>query len=178
MFEILLYQPHKATWVTPATRLLGVRLRHFSTTCAVYIEDCEGWWLSSCHSSVADTLTAQTRCPWLDSRWLPAFSLSSIFASKNISLDCMPVFHQIAPIAVKRCGQSIPLALNPSFPNNFVSHFSPKPWEKFGNEKSGLEPSIQLNPNIRQWPSVPPINPNIKQLMTQCPTYHHSALIG
>ena len=24
----------------------------FNTTCAVHIEDCEGWWLSGCHSSV------------------------------------------------------------------------------------------------------------------------------
>ena len=34
--------------------LPGVWLRHFCTTLAVYIEDCEGWWLSSCHSSVAE----------------------------------------------------------------------------------------------------------------------------
>ena len=34
--------------------LPGVRLRHFSPTCAVRIEDCEGWWLSSCRSSVAE----------------------------------------------------------------------------------------------------------------------------
>ena len=34
--------------------LSGVRLRHFSTTYAVYIEDCEGWWLSGCRSSVAE----------------------------------------------------------------------------------------------------------------------------
>ena len=34
--------------------LLGVQLRHFSTTCAVHIEDCEGWWLSGCRSSVAE----------------------------------------------------------------------------------------------------------------------------
>ena len=27
---------------------------HRETTCAVHIEDCEGWWLSGCHSSVAD----------------------------------------------------------------------------------------------------------------------------
>ena len=26
----------------------------FSTTCAVHTEDCEGWWLSGCHSSVAE----------------------------------------------------------------------------------------------------------------------------
>ena len=32
----------------------GVRLRHFSTTCAVQIEDCEGWWLSGCCGSVAE----------------------------------------------------------------------------------------------------------------------------
>ena len=25
----------------------------FSTTCAVHIEDCEGWWLSGCCGSVA-----------------------------------------------------------------------------------------------------------------------------
>ena len=34
--------------------LPGVRLRHFSPTCAVHIEDCEGWWLSGCRSSVAE----------------------------------------------------------------------------------------------------------------------------
>ena len=34
--------------------LLGVRLRHVSTTFAEYIEDCEGWWLSGCCSSVAE----------------------------------------------------------------------------------------------------------------------------
>ena len=34
--------------------LPGVRLRHFSTTCAVYIEDCEGWWLSGGRSSVVE----------------------------------------------------------------------------------------------------------------------------
>ena len=31
-------------------------LRHFSPTCVVHIEDCEGWWLSCCHSSVVDSL--------------------------------------------------------------------------------------------------------------------------
>ena len=34
--------------------LPGVRLGHLSTTCAVYIEDGEDWWLSGCHSSVAE----------------------------------------------------------------------------------------------------------------------------
>ena len=33
--------------------LPGVRLRHFSTVCAVY-RDSEGWWLSSCRSSVTE----------------------------------------------------------------------------------------------------------------------------
>ena len=27
----------------------------FSTTFAVHIEDCEGWWLSGCHGPVAET---------------------------------------------------------------------------------------------------------------------------
>ena len=29
-------------------------MRHFSSTCAVHIEDYEGWWLSGCRSSVAE----------------------------------------------------------------------------------------------------------------------------
>ena len=48
-------------WLTPnrvltahTEWLSGVRLRHFSTTCAVYIEDCEGWWLSGCRGSVEE----------------------------------------------------------------------------------------------------------------------------
>ena len=31
-----------------------LQLRHFSPTCAVHIEDCGGWWLSGCRSSVAE----------------------------------------------------------------------------------------------------------------------------
>ena len=31
-----------------------VQLSHYSTTCAVHIEDCEGWCLSSCRGSVAE----------------------------------------------------------------------------------------------------------------------------
>ena len=41
--------------LTPRTEWLPVvQLRHFSLTCAVYIEDCGGWWLSGYHSSVAE----------------------------------------------------------------------------------------------------------------------------
>ena len=34
--------------------LPGVQLKHFSLTCPLRIEDCEGWWLSGCRSSVAE----------------------------------------------------------------------------------------------------------------------------
>ena len=51
--------------------LPGVSLGHFSTTCAVHIEHCEGWWLSGHRSSVAEyVLAAQTRCPGFDSQQL------------------------------------------------------------------------------------------------------------
>ena len=71
--------------------LLDVRLRHFSTTCAVYIEDCEGLvvvrlsWLSG------RVLAAQARCPGFNFWRLLAFSLSFIFASKtsNFSLGML-----------------------------------------------------------------------------------------
>ena len=35
---------------TPTEWLPGV----FGTTCAVYTEGSEGWWLSGCHSSVVE----------------------------------------------------------------------------------------------------------------------------
>jgi len=60
--------------------LPNVQLRHFNPTCAVYIDDCEEWWLSICRSSVAEH--------WLhgfDSHQPLAFSLSSIFASKYLN---------------------------------------------------------------------------------------------
>ena len=41
--------------------LPGVWLRHFSTICAVHIEDCEGWWLSGCHRLSGRALAAQAR---------------------------------------------------------------------------------------------------------------------
>ena len=52
-----------------------------STTCAVYIENCEGWWLSDCHGSVASTGGSSQRCPGFHSWRLPAFSL---FSPRNI----------------------------------------------------------------------------------------------
>ena len=47
----------------------------------VHIEDCEGWWLSGCCGSVAEHWRLSQRCSGFHSRQLPAFSLSSIFAS-------------------------------------------------------------------------------------------------
>ena len=45
--------------------LPGVRLRHFSPTCAVHIEDCEGWWLSGCRSSVAEHWRLKPEVYWV-----------------------------------------------------------------------------------------------------------------
>ena len=53
MERIFLSTPNEVRWHI----LSGCQVmwpRHFSTTCAVQIEDCEGWWLSVCHSSVAE----------------------------------------------------------------------------------------------------------------------------
>ena len=48
--------PALLTSSTSHTRqyVTGVRLGHVSTTCAVYIQNCEAWWLSSCRKSVAE----------------------------------------------------------------------------------------------------------------------------
>ena len=37
----------------------------FSTTCAVHIEDCEGWWLSGCHGSVAEHWRLKPEVSWV-----------------------------------------------------------------------------------------------------------------
>ena len=37
----------------------------FSTTCAVHIEDCEGWWLSDCRSSVAQHWRLKPEVSWV-----------------------------------------------------------------------------------------------------------------
>ena len=58
--------------------LPGMWLRHFSTTCGVHIkEDCGGWLLSGCHSSVQSTgCTSQVSWVWFPAT--AAFLLSSI----------------------------------------------------------------------------------------------------
>ena len=58
----------------------------FSTICAVHIEDCEGWWSSSCHGSAAEsTGDSSQRCPGFNSCQLLVFSLSSIFSLKLLN---------------------------------------------------------------------------------------------
>ena len=66
--------------------LPGVRLRHFSTTCAVY----RGLWVLvvfRLSQLSGRALATQARCPGFDSQRLPVFSLSSIFASKTSNLS-------------------------------------------------------------------------------------------
>ena len=58
------------------SRLLDVRLRHFSPTCAVHIEDCGGWWLSSCRSSVAEHCRLKPEVSWVQ---FPVFAGFSTF---------------------------------------------------------------------------------------------------
>ena len=53
-----------------------VQLRHFSTTCAVHIEDCEGWCLSGCCAQWQNT--GCTSRPGFDSKRPSTFSLSLI----------------------------------------------------------------------------------------------------
>ena len=50
----------------------------FSTTCAVHTEDCEGWWLSGCHNSVAKHWQLKPGCPGSYSFHLLLFSPQNI----------------------------------------------------------------------------------------------------
>ena len=45
--------------------LPGVQLRHCNPTCAVHIEECEGWWLSGCCSSVAEHSGCTSQVSWV-----------------------------------------------------------------------------------------------------------------
>ena len=61
----------------------------FSTTCAVHVEDCEGWWLSGCHGSVAcRELAAQARTV-LGS--IPISFLSSSKTTPCLLLSCLVI---------------------------------------------------------------------------------------
>ena len=61
-----------------------VQLRHFSTTCAVRIEDCEGWCLSGCCAQWQNT--GCTSRPGFDSKRPSAFSLSLISLQSILAL--------------------------------------------------------------------------------------------
>ena len=54
-YEAKIEESEKARCVTEA----------FSTTCAVYIEDCEGWWLSGCRGSVAEHWRLKPEVSWV-----------------------------------------------------------------------------------------------------------------
>ena len=71
----------------------------FSTTCAVHIEDCEGWWLSGYCGSVAKHWRLKTEVSWVQ---LPVtagfftFLYFHLITSKFIYLQCNLVPSNIA----------------------------------------------------------------------------------
>ena len=67
----------------------GVRPRHFSTTCTVPTKDCKSWWLSGCHSSVAE-------------HWLRKPGVLSL-----ISSDCQPSLFIVLYFAAKKSKLSL-----------------------------------------------------------------------
>ena len=72
----------------------------FSTTCALRIKDCGGWWLSGCCSSVVRTLGTHVLSPGFDFWQLPAFHFdSSIFASYSSKICLYSIW------GVKHCQQ-------------------------------------------------------------------------
>ena len=54
-------QLHPSVSAPPSRVRKGVR----KTTCAVLIEDCEGWWSSSCHGSVAEHWQLKPEVSWV-----------------------------------------------------------------------------------------------------------------
>ena len=54
LMERIFQSTHNGVLLAHTEWLPGVRLRHFSPTCTVHVEDCESCWLSGCCSSVAE----------------------------------------------------------------------------------------------------------------------------
>ena len=108
-------KPYEKPGVEPRTPLAWVTLAAsadgFSTICAVHIEDYEGWWLSSCHGSVAQHWQLKPEVSWV---WLPAAAGLFTFlyfqhegrCSENINHYGQHIlhtwFHNAASIAVLR----------------------------------------------------------------------------
>ena len=65
----------------------------------IHIEDCEGWWLSSCRGSVAEHWWLKSEVSWFNSQQLLAFSLSSTFASKRLNSFIEPKLHQASLVS-------------------------------------------------------------------------------
>ena len=61
-----------------------------STTCAVCIEDCEGWWSSSCHGSVAVHWQLKPELSWVW-LWATAGLLTSLYFRLITHLLELPV---------------------------------------------------------------------------------------
>ena len=79
-------------------QLPGVQLRYFSTTCAVHMEDCDGWWLSGCLSSVVEHL-------WLQPKALGSVSSDcQCFTSHQLSLQLRQCL-SLSAAGAQVCGQ-------------------------------------------------------------------------
>ena len=64
----------------------------FSTTCAVHMENCGGWWLSSCRGSVAEHWQLKPEVSWV---WLPAAASLfhfPLFSPHNIQIHSLVTF--------------------------------------------------------------------------------------
>ena len=78
------YSEHLASrWKENKFRCSGVRLRYLSTTCAICIENGEGWWSSSCCGLVAKHWRLSPKCPGFDSWWLQPFTFLYIFSPQT-----------------------------------------------------------------------------------------------
>ena len=63
----------------------------FSTTCAVHIEDCGGWWSSGCHGSVTEYWRFKPEVSWvrlLGAACLFTFLFFCLITSKFIYFQC------------------------------------------------------------------------------------------
>ena len=67
-------------------RVLMAHTGAFSTTCAVNIENCEDWWLSSCCSSMAEHWLHKPGVLVSIPSGCQPFSISSIFTSKHLNI--------------------------------------------------------------------------------------------
>ena len=76
----------------------GCATEAFSTTCAVHIEDCEGWWLSGCRGSVAEHWRLKPEVSWFRLPVAAGLFHLPLFSPHNIQIHLLKLVYGLSVV--------------------------------------------------------------------------------